>query len=91
MAAIEVPNITVRRGVPLPPRRQRHKPDARKVSQVLAGLKKGESFLISPQHRARVLIAANYLRRKGAIPYRIMSRSVIEGGVKAVCIWRVEE
>lgn len=84
----EIPNIRIRKGIPLP---EKQKPETRRVPEILAGLKKGESFLVAPEHRNRVLLAANYLRRKGSIPFRILSRTVVEGGVEAVCIWRVEE
>lgn len=86
--ATEIPNITIRKGVKLPNERRE---ETRSLSEILAGLKKGESFIIAREYRNRVLLAANYLRSKNSIPFRIMSRSVIEGGVEAVCIYRVEE
>lgn len=89
MESVEDLNITIRKGVPLPGKKKPKEP--RKLSEIIAGMKRGESFLITPALRTRVLQTAHYLKRAGTISFGLMSRSIVEGGIPAICVWRVEE
>lgn len=84
----DILNITIRKGVPLPGKVSKN--DERPLSEIIAGIKKGESFLVSPDLRTRVLNTANYLRRTNKINFKLVSRSIIEGGYPVAGVWRVE-
>lgn len=86
---LDLDTITIRKGVPLPGKRSVVKPD-RTISDIIRSLKRGDSFVVPPAARCRVLAAANYLRRREMINFRLTSRKITEGGVPVIGFWRVE-
>lgn len=88
MRTAELINVAVAKGVPLP---GGNEVVGETTADIVKKLKKGQSFLVSPEMRSKVLMAANYLRRRGQIDFKLTSRAVIEGGIEGIRVWRVEE
>lgn len=78
--------IVVSKGIPLPS----GKAEAVAPSEVIKSLKRGESFAVAPDYRARVAVAVNYLKKTNQIDFAVVSRAVTEGGLEAARFWRVD-